>query len=301
MYHVLEARVRAALAAHIQQVLRPGCRRRHGTASSHRDGRNRHARLLRAGQAPEARAPANRAGNRRATAGDRRRRARGSCGRGLCESLFRRAPHFSRPPWTERGIRAGSRRAGRAQMHRRAHQHQSQQGRAHRPPAQRRAGRHAGARAAPRRDGAWKCRITSTTPACRSPMWSSPLFTSRRNRPRKCARWPRSRSSIISAGTSTRASRNFSRKTRRGSRLRGETLEIHRGRPRRGGGNGRHRRSRRRSLPPAHDGAPGHRIRSAAPRKRNPAPEILGRGVRAAEAAQRHSSRRHREKMPAAG
>ena len=65
-----------------------------------------------------------------------------------------------------RGEGASSWRHGR-QDHRRAHQYQSQQGRAHRPSAQRHPRRHLRAHAA--RDGpaAWKCRITSTTPACR--------------------------------------------------------------------------------------------------------------------------------------
>ena len=66
--------------------------------------------------------------------------------------------------------------------HRRAHQHQSQQGGAHRPPAQRDAGRHVRAHAARRRASASKCRTTSTTPACRwrTSWWASTTWKRRR-------------------------------------------------------------------------------------------------------------------------
>ncbi len=57
------------------------------------------------------------------------------------------------------------------QRDRRAHQHQPQQGRPHRPPAQRRPGRHLRARAAQPRAPRSACRTTSTTPACRSRTW----------------------------------------------------------------------------------------------------------------------------------
>ena len=70
--------------------------------------------------------------------------------------------------------RPRARRRPRArQDHRRAHGHQPEQGRAHRTSAQRRAGRHAGARAAVSRPRRSRCRTTSTTPACRSPTSSS--------------------------------------------------------------------------------------------------------------------------------
>ena len=72
--------------------------------------------------------------------------------------------------------------------HRRAHQHQSQQGGAHRPPAQRRAGRHVRAHAARRAANASRCRTTSTTPACRWPTWSSASTTWNRRRPPRCGR-----------------------------------------------------------------------------------------------------------------
>ena len=57
--------------------------------------------------------------------------------------------------------------------HRRAHQHQSQQSRAHRPPAQRRCWAIRSSACCARAGSAWKCRTTSTTPACRWPTsWS---------------------------------------------------------------------------------------------------------------------------------
>ena len=85
--------------------------------------------------------------------------------------------------------------------------------------------------------------------------------------------------SIISAGTFTRALRNGSRKIRRGSNLRSQTLkdiEEGHGDAAQDGGN---RFDRDRPLPSAHARPAGHRLRSAVARKRNSAPEILGRGV----------------------
>ena len=92
-----------------------------------------------------------------------------------------------RPAWTAARtvcgvlLHAGQPRdAGRRQDHRRAHQHQSQQGRAHRPPAQRRPGRHVRPHAARAAATTSKCRTTSTTPACRWPTWWSASTTSRK-------------------------------------------------------------------------------------------------------------------------
>ena len=67
--------------------------------------------------------------------------------------------------------------------------------------------------------------------------------------------------------------------------IRAQTLkEIEEG-PRRGGEDGGNRVDGDRPLPFAHARPAGHRLRFALARERNPAPEILGRGVRHAEAA----------------
>ena len=77
--------------------------------------------------------------------------------------------------------------------------------------------------------------------------------------------------------------------------LRSQTLQGNRRGPRRSGADGRSRFHGDRALPPAHARPAGHRLRPALARKRNPAPEILGRRVRNAEAARRDSVCRVRQ------
>ena len=79
----------------------------------------------------------------------------------------------------------------------------------------------------------------------------------------------------------------FFRGRQNAPRLARRNAEIDRRRRGRSRGNGEHRRARHRSLPPAHHGAAGNRVRPPAARERNSAFEILGRGIRAAETAQR--------------
>ncbi len=111
----------------------------------------------------------------------------------------------------------------------------------------------------------------------------------RKNPPTKFARWPRLRGSITSAGTSMRGSRNFSRRIRAAW-----PCAARRWRPSKKG------------MAPAAELAEiisvaivrchlrtmerlGVRIRRAAARERNPAPEVLGRRLSAAEAARSDS------------
>ena len=70
----------------------------------------------------------------------------------------------------------------------------------------------------------------------------------RKSPPKKFARWPRRRASITSAGTSMRGSRNFSRRTRARLALRGQTLAaIEEGHGRGGRTGGDHFRGDRRA------------------------------------------------------
>ena len=146
------------------------------------------------------------------------------------------------------------RRRRRRQGHRRAHGDQPEQGRAHRPPAQRGARRHARAAAplpGPRRS---RCRTTSTTPACRSPTSSSASPSSRaRDLDGGPARSPttRRRASTTTAGISTRASPSGTRRTRRGSRSRAHALHAIEAGGNAARGDGRLHRRPHRPLPPA--------------------------------------------------
>ena len=109
--------------------------------------------------------------------------------------------------------------AARRKDDRRAHGHQSEQGGAHRPPAERGARRHVRAAAAVPRTRRSRSRTTSTTPACRSPT-SSVGF--RELEQQDARRGPRARrrrrGSTTTAGTSTRASPSGTRRTRSGWR-----------------------------------------------------------------------------------
>ena len=100
----------------------------------------------------------------------------------------------------------------------------------------------------------------------------------------RSARSPTRRASTTTAGTSTPASPSGTTATRRGSRSAQRDAARHRARRQ------RHRRARRlhrrphRPLPPEDDGAAERRLRPADVGGRHPAPEVLGAGVRGAEA-----------------
>ena len=132
----------------------------------------------------------------------------------LRRGLGRRAPRRRPPPPTPP-----------RQDHRRAHGDQPEQGGAHRPPAQLRARRHAGARCCASAACRSKCRTTSTTPASRSPTSSSAsseledmtLDEVRRDRRHR-------RASTTTAGISTRASPSGTTATRTRLQIRAATL-----------------------------------------------------------------------------
>ena len=135
-----------------------------------RPRRPRHAGGVRAGAPAAQGAAGHRAGDRRRLRRARRRPRSVAAAPNGYLNFFLDRPAFLR----ERLTSAASARAhGERQGDRRAHGDQSEQGRAHRPPAQRRARRHAGPRPALPRHSRSKCRTTSTTPACRWPTWWS--------------------------------------------------------------------------------------------------------------------------------
>ena len=189
-----------------------------------------------------------------------------------------------------------SRDGSRREDHRRAHQHQSQQGGAHRPPAQRRARRHLRPHAARAAATASRCRTTSTTPACRWPTsWSASTT------------WKRRRPADVQALLADPAVRfdyycwDLYARTRRYYKDHPESLPWRsadaarhrsgRGRSRRAGAPGGRRH---RAGAPGDHAPPGRRIRRAAARERDPAPEVLGRRRSSCSRSARRSTSRPR-------
>ena len=186
--------------------------------------------------------------------------------------------------------------------HRRAHQHQSQQGRPYRASAQCRAGRyfraHA-ARARPPRRGAELHRQHRRAGGRRR----GRVSLSRKENARRCRGADRRRATVstTSAGISTRGRRSITRTNPK--RSRGAPRPCTPSKPARANwprlahlvadaivqrASGDHAAAR-------------HRVRRAAARERDPASAVLGGGVRAAETAQGHLSRNAKARTPAAG
>ncbi len=143
MFLSLEKRLREAVAAHIRQnlvrrhpdrgrVAQAGAVRRAGAAGE-----------LCAGKNAQAAAAQDRRTDRGFDAAGGRRRLDGDRRRGLHQRALR-PRRLCRGPAPTQAARRGCRRKN----HRRAHQHQPQQGGPHRPPAQLRARRHPGAHGA---------------------------------------------------------------------------------------------------------------------------------------------------------
>ncbi len=189
---------------------------------------------------------------------------------------------FPRPSGVSarRGLRneIAARLARARQDHRRAHGDQSEQGGAHRPPAQRGARRHARARRCASAARRSKCRTTSTTPACRSPTSSSasassststsPTSAHRRDTTRfdyycwdlyaRVTEWydgDKERLTIRARD----AARHRARRQRRPPSSRAFIADTHRPRA------------------PEDDGAAEHRLRPADVGRRHPAPASSGR------------------------
>ena len=184
----------------------------------------------------------------------------------------------------------GARRAsGRRQSHRRTHGNQSEQGRAHRPPAELRARRHAGAGAPlPRYSG------------------RGAELHRRYRRPggRRGRRLPRHRGQVARRDSrdrrldalrllllgSVRPGHRLVRRRQGAPRRPRADAARHRARRQRQRGRRRIHRRPHRSMPPADDGADERRLRPADVGGRHPAAEILGAGVRRAEGEARRLS-----------
>ena len=132
-------------------------------------------------------------------------RARGSRGRRIPECVFRPRRNFFAPPARNRAAKPRAEAADAPEDDGRAHQHQSEQGRAHRPPAQRRARRHVRAAAALRGPPRGSAELHRQHGRAGGRRRSRHSCSSSRNRSRKFARSPPRRNSITSAGTFTRA------------------------------------------------------------------------------------------------
>ena len=182
-----------------------------------------------------------------------------------------------------RNVMAASSFCGRA-SDRRAHEHQSEQGRAHRPSSQRRPRRHVRPLLEVARAIAWRRRTTSTTPACRwrTSWWRSSGWRRRRSRTSSSSS-RRTSVSTTSAGMSIRRwpsttptiRKRWSGGARRctpSSRQEGDTAEL--------------AAIIARAIvqsPSRDDAAPRHRVRPAAEGERHHSPALLGSRLRAAE------------------
>ena len=280
-----------------------------------RAGRPRLPRGVRAREGPEAAAAEDRRGARPALTLPALVVKRSVEGGGYL-NFFLDRPRILRAMLARR--RRGARRArGGRQAHRRAHEHQSEQGRAHRAPPERRSRRRPrehvqAARPASRdpelsrRHGRAGGRRRRRAPERRGPRRELSREAPRRGDPGDPGRFSRPRAGRRAAP----AGRPRVGPLRaRGEELRGRSLSRgeaachaprHRGRrhgrrPRRGGG--RHGRARgaprrsRRALPPPHDGARGRELRPPAPRERHPRAPLLGEGLRAPAESRRRAAR----------
>ena len=201
-------------------------------------------------------------------------------------NLFLDRGAFAARPRSRSLAEAAGRAAAPRPRHRRAHEHQPQQGRPHRPPAQRLPRRHLRAPAAPprlRRRGAELHRRHRRAGGRRG----GGLPAHREEVARRGGA-DRRASSTTTAGTSTRGWATSTRPTRSARRCRPRPST----RSRQGGNDtarlGEHVARADRRLPPRHDGAARDPLRPARPRERHPAAALLGPRLRAAEGEGRH-------------